>query len=147
MAALRAKIDSDQIQALELRVFPDHIVLQAQDPKRPTNVDQYLYRAGKVTGPVPVKLKGKGALADNLFPLDEIQLHFIPPVAGKALEQLRLENGVVKYVSVMRNLPTEMDVRLRVYVTSPRKDGSLMADVTGNLLPQNPANPKKPKRP
>lgn len=133
LAALSQAVGGD-VQALELRMYPSRVVLQAQDPKRPSNVDQYVYRDGKVSAPIPVKLQGTGKLEDNLFPLSEVSLDRIPPLAGRALAELRLENGHVGFVSVKRDLPRSMSIRLRVKVSSPRKDAYWDTDVDGNPL-------------
>jgi hypothetical protein len=133
IAALTQAVGGE-VMALELRMYPSRVVLQAQDPKRPSNVDQYVYHDGKVSAPVPVKLQGTGKLEDNLFPLAELSLERIPPLAGRALAELRLENGHVGFVSVKRDLPRSMSIRLRVKVSSPRKDAYWDTDVDGNPL-------------
>ncbi len=131
--ALREAVGGD-VQAIELRIYPTRVVLQAQDPKRPSNVDQYIYKDGKVGKAVPVKLQGTGKLEDNLFPLSEVKLKRIPPLAGRALSELRLENAHVGFVSVKRDLPRSMGIRLRVKVQSPRKDAYWDTDVDGNPI-------------
>lgn len=133
VATLSAKLGG-AVQLLELRVHPQRIVVQAQDSKRLANVDQYIYNAGDVSDPVPVKLQGKGKLEHNLFPLSEVRLDVIPPLAGKALEELRLQGASVTYVSVKRNLPDSVDIRIRVYVTSPRRDAYVDYDLAGNRI-------------
>ncbi|MCA9629979.1 MAG: hypothetical protein KC766_20050 [Myxococcales bacterium] len=133
LLGLREAVGGD-VQAIELRIYPTRVVLQAQDPKRPSNVDQYIYKDGKVGKAVPVKLQGSGKLEDNLFPLSEVKLERIPPLAGRALSELRLENAHVGFVSVKRDLPRSMGIRLRVKVQSPRKDAYWDTDVDGNPI-------------
>ncbi|MCB9589954.1 MAG: hypothetical protein H6718_31355 [Polyangiaceae bacterium] len=133
LEALKEAVGGD-VQAIELRIYPTRVVLQAQDPKRPSNVDQYIYKDGKVGKAVPVKLQGTGKLEDNLFPLSDIKLERIPPLAGRALSELRLENAHVGFVSVKRDLPRSMAIRLRVKVQSPRKDAYWDTDVDGNPI-------------
>lgn len=133
LAALDEAIEGE-VQALEVRIYPTRVVLQAQDPARPTNVDQYVYKNGQVGKAIPVKLQGQGKLEDNLFPLKEIRVDRIPPLAGRALTELRLENGHVAYVSIKRDLPRSMDIRFRVKVSSPRKDALWDTDLDGNPI-------------
>ncbi|MBX3183429.1 MAG: hypothetical protein KIT72_03315 [Polyangiaceae bacterium] len=133
MAKLREAVGGD-VMALELRIYPARIVLQAQDPARPSNVDQYIYKEGEVSSPVPVKLQGTGKLEDNLFQLSEVSLDRIPPLAGRALTELRIEDAHVGFVSVKRDLPRSMSIRVRVKVSSPRKDAYLDTDLDGNPL-------------
>lgn len=122
------------IQTLSLLVYPDHAVLQAQDPASPSTVLQYVYRAGVVAPPVPVKLLGTGRLEDNLFPLDAAKIEAIPKVAQGAQAKANIPEGVVSRVLLKRNLPESMDIQFRVFVTSQRRDAYLDADQSGTLI-------------
>jgi hypothetical protein len=133
VAALRAKA-GDDAKVLELVVSPEHIVIQAQDRADPTKVQQYEYRAGKVTAPVQVRLEGNGTLDDNLFPLADAKVDVIPELAQKSVQKLDARSGKVNYVILKRNLPIDMDIQFRVFVKSPVKDGYVDADKNGKLL-------------
>lgn len=133
MAALRGHI-GEHAKLLQLLVFADHLVVQAQDAKDPKKVLQYEYRAGKVGTPVPVSLEGTGSLDDNLYSLDDVKLDVIPDLAKRAVEKLDAKNGKVSYLILKRNLPFEMDVQYRVFVKSPIKDGYVDADKNGKLV-------------
>lgn len=133
LAEIRARF-TDPIQALDLRVYSDRIVLQAQDPNEPTHVDQYVYRNAKVSGPVPVKLQGKGKLEDNLFPLEDVKLDALPSIVARALDASPVEKAKVSHVRIKRNLPEEMDIIIRVHLTSARADAFVDADADGNML-------------
>ena len=124
------------LQALELVIHPDRVVLQAQDPKHPEVVQQFEYRAKKLTGPVKVKLQGPGKLEDNLFPIADAKLGAIPELAQQALRKIDAERGKVRYVRVRRNLPVDMELRIRVFVSSPRRDGQVDADRNGRIVDQ-----------
>ena len=50
------------------------------------------------------------------------------------MRRIDAENGSVDFVLVRRNLPDSDDIRLRVYVKSPRRNGYLDADQTGQPL-------------
>ena len=122
------------IQALSLLVYPDHIVLQAQDPAVTTNVLQYVYRAGSVSEPASVKLLGTGKLDDNLFPLDSAKLDAVPALVRAAQRKANIPEGAVARVLLKRNLPESTDVQFRVFVTSQRRDAFFDADRNGALL-------------
>jgi hypothetical protein len=122
------------VRALSLLVYPDHMVLQAQDPAVPNTVLQYVYRAGVVSDPVPVKLLGTGKLDDNLFPLDAAKLEVVPRLAHEAQAKSNIPEGAVARVLLKRNLPESMDIEFRVFVTSQRRDAYFDADQAGNLL-------------
>jgi hypothetical protein len=137
LAQIESKAGSlRSLQALELEIHPDRIVLQAQDPKHPEVVRQFEYRARTVTGPIKVKLEGPGKLEDNLFPLADAKLDAIPELAQQALHKIDAERGKVRFVRVRRNLPTDMELRFRVFVSSPRRDGQVDADHNGRIVDQ-----------
>jgi hypothetical protein len=138
IAALKKRVPPP-VQALSLLVYSDHLVLQAQDPQTPERVLQYVYRAGNVEAPVPVKLLGGGKLEDNLFPLDAAKVAAIPHLAHDAQARANIPEGAVARVLLKRNLPDSMDVQFRVFVTSQRRDATFDADQSGKLLPQAPA--------
>jgi hypothetical protein len=133
MAELRKRVPSP-IQALSLLVYPDHAVLQAQDPALPKNVLQYVYRGGTVSAPVPVKLLGTGKLEDNLFPLESVKIAVLPHLVREAKTKANMPEGLVSRVLLKRDLPDAVDVRFRIFVTSQRRDASLQADQTGQLI-------------
>lgn len=121
------------VQALSLLVYPDHAVLQAQDPAAPKTVLQYVYRGGTVAPPVPVKLLGTGKLEDNLFPLEGVKLAVVPKLVRDAKAKANIPEGAVSRVLLKRNLPETTDVGFRVFVTSQRRDATIDADQTGRL--------------
>jgi hypothetical protein len=109
-------------------------MLQAEDASAPGAVLELHYRDGKVGDAEHATLRGKGQLADNLFELDDVKLDAIPQLTRQAIERVDAENGNVSLVLVRRDLPDSDDVRIRVYVSSPRKSGHVDADAQGNLL-------------
>ncbi len=133
MAKLAA-VTGGNVQALELRIYGDHLVLQARDPIRTNRVLEYLVKEGEVTKPVDVALKGPGQLEDNLFPLAEVKLEAVPQLTLRALERVDERAGRISYVLVRRNLPVSTEVGMRVYVASPVKDGYLDADAEGHPI-------------
>lgn len=136
LAALHKKLGKP-IRALELLVFPDHLMLQVENPKHPEQVLQYEYRDGKVSEGIPVELQGTGKLVDNLYTLDDIQLDAVPELARQAVQKVDPKNGRVSYMILKRNLPFDMDVQYRVFVKSPLKDGYVDADKSGKLIEDN----------
>jgi len=122
------------IHALSLLVYPDHLVLQAQDPTSPETALQYVFRDGAVSNPVPVKLLGTGKLSDNVFPLDAAKVDAIPRLAREAKTRANIPEGTVARILLRRNLPESMDIQFRVFVSSQRRDATFEADQTGRLL-------------
>lgn len=132
--ALLQKAGGESIAALSLLVYPDHAVLQSVNPQSPKAVEQYVYRGGRVAGPVAVRLLGKGKLEDNLFPLQAVKLGNIPDLVKAAQAKVDMPEGKVTRVLLRRNLPESMDIQFRVLVTSQRRDAFVNADKDGNII-------------
>lgn len=133
LAELRKRVPSP-IEALSLLVYSDRVVLQARDSAARNNVVQYVFRGGRVSDPIPVKLIGTGKLDDNLFPLDAAKVDAIPKIVRDAQTKANIPEGNVVRVLLKRNLPESMDIQFRVFVTSQRRDAYLDADQVGNLI-------------
>ncbi len=125
LKALREKADG---KVLRLEIRPRELLLQAEDKLNPGGVVELHYRDGKVSDPEHATLRGKGQLADNLFDLGQVSLEELSELTRSAIERVDPESGSVELVLVRRNLPESTDVRVRVYVQSPRKSGYLDAD-------------------
>lgn len=121
-------------RALSLLVYPEHMVLQAHDARNPARVEQYVYRDGTVSGPVPVTLLGRGKLEDNLFPVDAARLEAVPELVAEARDRAGIPEGRVARVLLKRNLPQSMDIQFRVFITSERRDAHVDADKDGNIV-------------
>jgi hypothetical protein len=130
LAALRGKASG---KLLRLEIGPREVSMQVEDPTSVGNVVELHYRDGKVSEPEHATLRGKGQLPDNLFDLSEVKLDGLEQLTRNAVERVDAENGAVELVLVRRNLPDSDDVRLRVYVKSPRQSGHVDADK--NLSP------------
>jgi len=129
--AVRAKAGG---RLLRLEIRARELTLQAEDASTPGAIVELHYQGGKVSEPEHASLRGKGQLADNLFDLSEVRLDAVPELVREAVRRVDAEGGSVDYVLVRRNLPDTDDVRLRVYVSSPRRSGYLDADRSGQPL-------------
>jgi hypothetical protein len=132
--ALKALRDKAAGKALRLEIRPRELVLQAEDTSNPGGVVEYHYRDGKVGDAEHATLRGKGQLADNLFDLADVKLEGLTALTRSAVERVDSESGRVELVLVRRNLPESEDVRVRVYVHSPRKSGYVDASQGLELL-------------
>jgi hypothetical protein len=131
LQALRAKAGG---KLLRLEIRARELTLQVEDTGSPGAVLELHYHDGKVSEPEHATLRGKGQLADNLFDAAELKLDAIPELLREAVRRVDAESGTVDLVLVRRNLPDTDDVRLRVYVTSPRRSGYIDADHSGQPL-------------
>ena len=131
LQAFRAKTSG---KWLRLEIRARELTLQAENTAAPGGVVELHYRDGKVGEPEHATLRGKGQLADNLFDATELKLDGIAELSREAIRRIDAESGTVELILVRRNLPDSEDVRLRVYVASPRKSGYMDADRTGTPL-------------
>jgi hypothetical protein len=124
-------------RALELLIYPKYGYAQIQDPRKPENVDRYDVRDGVVTGVTPVKVvgpyRGPDTLATSTFSIDDVDFSAVPKMVADARAQLNIEDGKVTHIILQRPLPFASDVRFRVYLSGPRKNGSVEYDARGNL--------------
>jgi hypothetical protein len=127
LALMRERVGS---KLLRLEIAPREVIVQAEDPKNAGTVVELHYRDGRVSEAEHATLRGKGQLADNLFELDDVALGSLPELTRFAVERVDADHGSVELVLVRRNLPETDDVRLRVYVKSPRQSGYVDADRT-----------------
>lgn len=128
--ALAALQEKSGRKLLRVEISPSEVLVQAEDPNSPGSVVELHYRDGKVSEAEHATLRGKGQLADNLFELADVKLDSLPELTRAAVERVDADSGAVERVLVRRNLPDTDDVRLRVYVKSPRQSGYLDADRT-----------------
>jgi hypothetical protein len=135
---LRPALDAVRAKAggklLRLEIHARELTLQAEDASTPGSVIELHYQGGKISEPEHATLRGKGQLAENVFDLGEVRLDAIPELTREAVRRIDPEAGNVDYVLVRRNFPDTDDVRLRVYVSSPRQSGYVEADHTGQIL-------------
>ncbi len=119
---------------LRLEIHARELVVQVEDTTNPGGVIERHFRDGKAGEPEHATLRGKGSLNDNLFRLADVNLDAIAGLTRLAVQRIDAENGSADLVLVRRNLPQTDDVRLRVYVVSPRQNDYLEADRSGQPL-------------
>ncbi len=139
LSRLSNALGSD-IEALEVRIYVDRLVLQARDRASRSRVLEYVVKDGALSPGTLVELRGPGQLEDNLFSLSEARLAITPEVCARALERVDARAGRISYVLVRRNLPLSTQVQFRIYVSSPIKDGYMDTDAEGHPLDEDRAS-------
>jgi hypothetical protein len=133
---LKAKVGGS-IRLLELALYPDHVEAQIQDPKKHDNADAYELRDGQIGDPEPIKFAGTTPSAKELdeatFDLGTIDFGAVAKMVKDAPAQLKLDGGKVTHMVLKRGRPFNDDVRWRVFVSGPRKDGSVEYDPAGSV--------------
>lgn len=125
----------EPFRVLEISVWDGRVTVQAQDPKKPENVDEYRVRGGQLEGPIPVRLFGgsdEKTLKANLFDPSDVAFDKIPELVREAGEKVVLEGREpLPSVTIKRKLPFEDYVSIDVDYTGTRKSGYLHTDRHG----------------
>jgi succinyl-diaminopimelate desuccinylase len=124
-------------RVLEIDIDTRRCVIQAEDPTQKGRLLEYQYEQGRFGEPRLVELRGSGDLDENLFPLGAVRLSALPDLLGAAVEKVDSHDGRATRILVRRNLPDSEDVRVRVFVDSPRRSGHLDGNADGKPL-ENP---------
>ena len=131
MSAIRARVGDAGVLSLEL--CPERATIQVQEATDRHRVVQYEWKNGRLFGPTPVQLRGKGELESNLFPLSAVDFDTVPALVDSAIERVDAAHGKVDRILVRRNLPADEGIGMRVYVDSPIRDGHVDADARGRI--------------
>jgi hypothetical protein len=105
-AAFKKKIGGS-FKALSVQINPDSVTLRAQDPKQPSNVDEYRYSAflRSVSGPHPVELSSLENNLDNtLFDFDSVNWAATQSLANEAIKRTQIDGGKIGKMTVERAL-------------------------------------------
>lgn len=119
-AAAAFQTDLGDFKALQVTIHPDQprATVQAQDPAKPANVDEYEFTGTKVGKPAPVTITGDGDLEANLFLASTIAWDQIPAMMDQAVAEIGpLEGSTgVTHLIIQKNLPFDEDTVINIYV-------------------------------
>jgi succinyl-diaminopimelate desuccinylase len=121
-------------RVLAIDIDARRCVVQAEDPAQKGRLLEYEYKQGSFGEARLVELRGTGVLDENLFALESVRLTALPDLLGAAVEKVDSHDGRAKRILVRRNLPESEDVRVRVFVDSPRRAGHLDGNSDGQPL-------------
>ncbi len=131
---IRAKV-GEPFRVLKISIDDDSIMLQAQDPKKPENVDEYWLTRGVLKPSTPVRLFGQTdqeTLEANLFDPADVDFTKIPDLVREADAKIQLEGREMSGVSINRDMFDEhRPIQVDVDYNGTRKHGYLRADRKG----------------
>ena len=129
-------------KALDVQINPESVILRAQDPKRPTNVDEYQYSAflHSVSGPRPVELSSLENNLDNtLFDFDSVNWAATESLARDAIERTQINDAKIVKMTVERALAIGNAVTKAgslgwtIEVNNSREHATAYADAQGKI--------------
>jgi hypothetical protein len=122
------------VRALEFLIYPEYVIVEAQDIEKPKHVDRYTYRNGALGDPDPVNVQRyRGKLDSHLFDLDDLALELVPMLVETTMRRLEYEDAKVTHIVIQRNLPFSKDVVIRVYAHGPRESGRVEFTADGKF--------------
>jgi hypothetical protein len=119
-----------------VNVYDTYVILEAQDPAKPENIDRYTFRNGRLEPFEPVNVSGQtqADIDADLFTITEVNWAAIPDLGRTLRTQTQLEGGDVALASVKRNPPFQAEVRISMYMIGTRRNASLDATADGSVV-------------
>jgi hypothetical protein len=104
-AKVKAKLGVDTVKVSRISIHEDEESIVVQDPTKPKNFDEYIWKDGVLSGPKPVAamvLGNNELTADkmDLFNLDETNLGAVADVCRKVVERAHTEAGKCELISI-----------------------------------------------
>jgi len=133
LAMVKAKV-GEPFRVLQILVYPTHVKVQAQDPKKKENVDSYDAEDGKVGGPTPVLLIGEdnsaAGVSRAVFDPSQVAIDKISDLVQVAAQKIQLEGRDEPLVTIDRDM-FEGKVEIVVSYSGTRKNGNYTTDAKG----------------
>lgn len=121
------------VRLLEMVLYPTYAKFDIQNPNKKLEADQYNLRNGAIDDGSPLKFMGRQPtekdLAAQTFAIEEVDFTQVPKIAQDAPAALAFEKAEVTHMILERR--TGGKVRWRVYVNSPRRNGSVEYETNG----------------
>lgn len=141
ITAIEEKVGATPAHVSEIDVYPEYVIVDAQDPEIPEHIDRYEWRDNSVEPPEPVHLSGPQEDVDaSLFPTSAVDMARIPSFVRAAeqrlehAEPIRVEDASVSYLSIERSTSLDGRVTIRMSVEGPRRSGSVETATSGEIL-------------
>lgn len=142
IAAIERVVGTSPAHVADVAVYPEYLIIEAQDPDILDHIDRYTWRNDDVPTPEAVQLSGPQEEVDaSLFPTSAVPWRRLAEMVAEAERAtlrntpLRIESPRTSYVSVARSASSSDDGRvlIRIYISGPRRSGSVEMDATGAI--------------
>lgn len=134
VAALTAAVGNDNPSVLKMSFYDRYAMVEVQDPAKPENIDGYQWRDGKLSPPSPVKIIGSGKIADNVFPLKDVNFAGLPDLTKEVEDKVKdVEGGKMIGYVIRRGLPFNKDIEISPLTNASRKSITAEADKNAKL--------------
>jgi hypothetical protein len=134
-AAIDTKIGAHPADYIRVTLTDISVLVQAIDPHKRENVDQYTYKGGGVeVAPVDVSSSEPGAVEMSKFTSDTVDPAVLAQVINSAIKDSGVENGHIVALVYEKFFADQPEPKIQVTVESPRATKSVEYDVTGHFL-------------
>jgi hypothetical protein len=146
MLAIEKKVGLSPSRVTEILVYPDYMIVDAQDPNALDHIDRYTYRDGAVEPLEPVHLSGPQEQVDaSLFSTSAVNLKNLPSIVLSAEQTLqhakpiRIEQARGSYIDIQRSTSSDLDGRITIHISveGPRRSGTVETGSNGEILSTN----------
>jgi len=146
MLAIEKKVGASPARVSEILVYPDYMIVDAQDPNALDHINRYTWRGGTVDPSEPVHLSGpQDAVDASLFSTSAVNLMQLPRIVLDAEQTLqhakpvRIEQARGSYIDIQRSTLSELDGRITLHISveGPRRSGTVETGSNGDILSTN----------
>lgn len=135
-AAVDSKIGVHPADYIQVNILDTSVLVEAIDPLKRQNVDQYTYASGggiDVT-PVDVSSSDPGAVEESKFKSDTVDTAVLAQVINSAVKDSGVENGRIISVLYHKFFADQPAPTVSATVQGPRATKIVEYDTTGQLL-------------
>jgi hypothetical protein len=123
-----------QLLLTQLALYPTYAIAEARNPRRPQDVDRYVFRAGVVDPSSPVMIVGTRDLDAETFTREEVAFARVPALVRGAPAQSGIADARVTHVIIERDTVFAAGaVVIRVYAGTAHRSGYVEYDAAGRL--------------
>ncbi len=141
LEAIEARIGASPAQVTDITIYPEYLIVQAQDPNILEHIDTYTWRDDEVSAPEPVHLSGPQEDVDaSLYPTTAVNLGRLPDIVRDAEHELatarpvRIEEALATYLYIERSTSLDGRVVIRLSISGPRRSGNVETTASGEIL-------------
>jgi hypothetical protein len=135
-AAVDAKIGVHPADYIKVNILDTSVLVEAIDPHKRENVDQYTYAggAGVEVTPVDVSSSDPGAVEESKFKSDTADPAVLVQVINSAVKDSGVEDGHLVSVLYNKFFADQPEPKISATVQGPRATKIVEYDATGHLL-------------
>jgi len=141
LEAIEQQVGISPAQVTDITIYPEYMIIEAQDPNVLDHIDTYTWRDDDVSVPEPVHLSGPQEDVDaSLYPTIAVNLARLPEIvraAERALataRPIRIEEALATYLYIERSTSLDGRVVIRLSISGPRRSGNVETTSSGEIL-------------